>query len=64
MLKLADYDRPPDSRRVMVLKEAARRAAWDATHGPPHLRAGRFRPEDDPELMERTRKWFAEEKAD
>ncbi|MFI4862002.1 MAG: hypothetical protein ACIAXF_15150 [Phycisphaerales bacterium JB063] len=44
-----------------VLLEAARRAAWDATHGPPHLRAGRFRPEDDPELMERTRRWFEED---
>jgi hypothetical protein len=26
-----------------VLVEAARRAAWDALHGPSHLRAGRFR---------------------
>lgn len=26
------------------LLEAARRATWDALHGPPHLRDGRFRP--------------------
>ena len=29
---------------VDVLNEVARRATWDALHGPPHLRAGRFEP--------------------
>ncbi|MFY9342352.1 MAG: zeta toxin family protein [Planctomycetota bacterium] len=28
-----------------ILLEAARRANWDALHGPRHLRSGRFRPE-------------------
>ena len=28
-----------------ILLEAARRATWDALHGPRHLRTGRFRPE-------------------
>jgi hypothetical protein len=27
-----------------VLLEAARRANWDAQHGPAHLRSGRFEP--------------------
>ena len=31
------------SPKLEVLLEAARRANWDALHGPPHLRAGRFR---------------------
>jgi hypothetical protein len=31
------------SPKLGVLLEAARRATWDALHGPPHLRAGRFR---------------------
>ena len=29
-------------RVVAVLREAARRANWDAQHGPRHLRTGRF----------------------
>lgn len=34
----------PNSRDRMVelLQEAARRANWDAQHGPQHLRTGRF----------------------
>jgi hypothetical protein len=27
---------------LAVLLEAARRATWDAKHGPAHLRSGRF----------------------
>jgi hypothetical protein len=27
---------------LALLQEVARRANWDATHGPDHLRAGRF----------------------
>lgn len=27
---------------LAVLEEAARRASWDALHGPRHLRTGRF----------------------
>jgi len=37
-------------RRLQRLAEAARRAVWDATEGPEHLRTGRFHPgtaEDD-----------------
>ncbi|MFT4514930.1 MAG: hypothetical protein ACI91B_003643, partial [Planctomycetota bacterium] len=30
-----------------VLLEAARRATWDALHGPRHLRSGRFCPVED-----------------
>jgi hypothetical protein len=30
--------------KMAVLLEAARRATWDALHGPRHLRSGRFRP--------------------
>jgi hypothetical protein len=29
-------------RKLELLLEAARRANWDALHGPPHLRTGRF----------------------
>lgn len=29
-------------RTIELLQEAARRANWDAQHGPPHLRSGRF----------------------
>lgn len=32
------------SSKLEILLEAARRANWDALHGPRHLRAGRFRP--------------------
>lgn len=30
--------------KLEVMLEAARRATWDALHGPLHLRSGRFRP--------------------
>ncbi|MBM3495715.1 MAG: hypothetical protein FJX72_15530 [Armatimonadetes bacterium] len=30
-----------------VLLEAARRATWDALHGPTHLRSGRFHPREE-----------------
>lgn len=29
-------------RTIELLQEAARRANWDAQHGPRHLRSGRF----------------------
>jgi hypothetical protein len=32
------------ARELELLLEAARRANWDALHGPPHLRSGRFDP--------------------
>ena len=37
-----------DEQELEILIEAARRATWDALHGPIHLRSGRFspRPED------------------
>ena len=35
----------PVTTKLEVLLEAARRANWDAIHGPRHLRAGRFRVE-------------------
>ena len=31
-----------DDRELEILLEAARRATWDALHGPRHLRSGRF----------------------
>jgi hypothetical protein len=34
---------PATEREIWL--EVARRANWDALHGPPHLRSGRFRPE-------------------
>jgi hypothetical protein len=36
--------RDPD---LELLREAARRATWDAMHGPRYLRSGRFHPECD-----------------
>ena len=30
---------------IEILREAARRAGWNAVHGPLHLRRGEFRPE-------------------
>ncbi len=33
-------------RKLEIMLEAARRATWDALHGPKHLRSGRFRPWD------------------
>jgi hypothetical protein len=35
-----------DERELEVLLEAARRATWDALHGPTHLRSGRYLPRD------------------
>ena len=35
-------DRNSLERVIELLQEAARRANWDAQHGPRHLRAGRF----------------------
>jgi hypothetical protein len=32
----------PERNRLAALLEAARRATWDAKHGPAHLRSGRF----------------------
>jgi len=34
-----------DQQELEALLEAARRATWDALHGPRHLRSDRFRPE-------------------
>jgi hypothetical protein len=31
-----------DDGELQILLEAARRATWDALHGPMHLRSGRF----------------------
>ena len=40
-----------DEQEHEILIEAARRATWDALHGPTHLRSGRFRPRpEDPEV--------------
>lgn len=43
-----DYDSPTtedvSDAQLDVLLEAARRANWDAQHGPAHLRSGRFEP--------------------
>ncbi len=33
--------------KLEALLEAARRATWDALHGPEHLRSGRFHPHID-----------------
>ena len=33
---------PDEARDLEILLEAARRANWDALHGPPHLQSGRF----------------------
>ena len=42
-------DRAERERKLARLEEIARRARWDATEGPPHLQAGRFRPNGDAE---------------
>ena len=36
-----------DDPELEILLEAARRATWDALHGPRHLRSGRFNPSDE-----------------
>jgi hypothetical protein len=43
-----------DPAETELMLEAARRAEWDATHGPPHLRSGRFNPSAEmmPELQD------------
>jgi len=38
-----------DDQDLEILLEAARRANWDALHGPRHLRSGRFNPEPEPD---------------
>lgn len=37
--------RDADEKERDILREAARRANWDALHGPMHLRSGKFLPE-------------------
>ena len=37
---------PSAERRLEIMLEAARRATWDAVHGPKHLRSGLYRPSD------------------
>lgn len=37
---------PDAERKLEIMLEVARRATWDALHGPKHLRSGRFRPWD------------------
>jgi hypothetical protein len=39
-----ENDEQRRARELELLLEAARRANWDALHGPPHLRSGRFDP--------------------
>jgi hypothetical protein len=48
---LATNTSNPDDPELEAMLEAARRANWDALHGPRHLRSGRFTPweEDRPE---------------
>jgi hypothetical protein len=36
-----------DELELGIMLEAARRATWDALHGPRYLRSGRFRPAPD-----------------
>lgn len=43
---MSKTDHPGDD--IEILMEVARRANWDALHGPMHLRSGRFRPELTP----------------
>lgn len=46
---MSDATSPDDPQfKLEVLLKAARRATWDALHGPEHLRAGRFRVDDVP----------------
>jgi Uma2 family endonuclease len=41
--------------KLEAFLEAARRATWDALHGPRHLRSGRFRPEEAAIDLEKSR---------
>ena len=45
----AEADRKSTDGELEILLEAARRANWDALHGPVHLRTGRFQPVDEDE---------------
>ncbi len=38
----SDAATPDDEQMLELVLEAARRANWDALHGPEHLRAGRY----------------------
>ncbi len=40
-----DMHHDQEEKELEILLEAARRATWEALHGPRHLRSGRFRPE-------------------
>lgn len=40
---VASVETASPERKLEWLKEAARRANWDAKHGPRHLRTGRFK---------------------
>jgi hypothetical protein len=42
-----DMKKAETSSKFEILLEAARRANWDALHGPVHLRSGRYWPERD-----------------
>lgn len=45
--------RNEDEAELEIMLEAARRATWDALHGPRYLRSGRFRPTlDDDERVD------------
>ena len=45
----AEADRKSTDGELEILLEAARRANWDALHGPVHLRTGRFQPDGEDE---------------
>jgi hypothetical protein len=38
----SSLQKPPVAEDLELVLEAARRANWDAQHGPAHLRTGRF----------------------
>lgn len=48
-IELPSADYAVARTKVEILLEAARRATWDATKGPRHLRSGRFRPLETPD---------------
>ena len=41
---MASTDEDEHRKKLEMLLEAARRANWDALHGPRHLRSGRYHP--------------------
>jgi hypothetical protein len=45
----AKADKKIADDELEILLEAARRANWDALHGPVHLRTGRFQPNGEDE---------------